>query len=347
MSFPDLQLVPDTYKGPGFFLPYVAEVTGVPDAGNNTFLLPFVDNDVPPSLIIPERLRIFVDPDPNRPAGGTSNPGVSDVRFVSLSADKRNLTLDFAQSGAGDVRIHVSLDHTIEGEGGNTPIVEIASPVGGGGPPPPTGIVVTLGAVGGTTFEIGDQSVNPAFNMSESGVTPPITVRTLADNDGNPTQNVLGLPNPLTMPFSYQKNPIGSTVQFTGAATDSAPSSDSDVVTFTWRPRVWYGLSVNPALTTEAQIEALANSALQSNKGLTYNVVGAANEYVYYAWPQVYGAFAPLDFQIGPFPGGFIDQLSGGTVNLTANTPGAPTNAYVLARSTNPLTGNFTVNVAP
>jgi hypothetical protein len=341
MSFPDLQLPTDEYStGPAMTL--TAEATGVPDNANNTFRIPFLNAGIDADLIVPGRLKIYWDADPTR-----ANPGVTDVRFVSISTDKQFLTLAFTQAGVGDCRVVVELMHSGSGHGADQPVLIGAGPVGGSGPAPPTGIQVALASVGATVLEIGAQSVNPTFNQTESNVTAPITVRTLADNDGNPAQNILGLPNPLTMPFSYQKNPIGSTVQFTGSATDSAPSSDSDQVNYTWLPRVWYGLSVNPGLTTEAQIEALANSALQSDKGLTYNVVGAVNEYVYYAWPQVYGAYAPLDFQIGPFPGGFIDQLSGGTVNLTANTPGAPTNAYVLARSTNPLTGSFTVTVQP
>ena len=59
MPFPDLQLVSDILKAPGETLPNVAEATGTPDAGNNTFLLPFVDAGVDPGLIDPSRLSVI------------------------------------------------------------------------------------------------------------------------------------------------------------------------------------------------------------------------------------------------------------------------------------------------
>lgn len=344
MSFPDLQPVPDQLKGGGVDFPYSAEATGIPSSGNNVINLPWVSMGIPLDVILNGVLRIWVDPDPARSAGGSVAPGVTDCRFVSLSPDKTQLTLDFAQSGVGVARVVAYLSHTIVGVGTITPMVTMSTPGVGAAP---GAISVSLAKVGALNYEIGAPATNPQFNMSEAGVTPPITVRTLSDDDGNPSQNVLGLPNPLTMPFTYNKSTILDDVIFTGAATDSAPSSSSAAVTLTWLPRIWYGLNPSPLVTTEAQIEALANSALQSDRGLTYNVVGAVNDYVYIAWPQVYGAFNPLAFSVGGFVGGFIDQLGGGTVNLTANTVGAPTNPYILARSTNPLTGNFNVVLAP
>jgi hypothetical protein len=135
VSFPDLQLVPDLLKNAGDCLPYSAEATGVPDNGPNTIGLPFVEGGVEPDLLLEGRLLIFVCPDPSRPAGGSAHPGVTDCRFVSLSPDKTEIVLDFAQSGTGDAHVCVQLLHTTEGVGCTEPIVLISAPEGGSSPP--------------------------------------------------------------------------------------------------------------------------------------------------------------------------------------------------------------------
>jgi hypothetical protein len=104
MPFPDLQLKSDPAKGPGGTQQLFAEGTGVPDNGNNTFLIPFVAAGVNPAEVDPEKMKIFVDPDPTR-----ANPGVTDARFVSLSPDRTQLTMSFVQSGAGDCTVVVQI----------------------------------------------------------------------------------------------------------------------------------------------------------------------------------------------------------------------------------------------
>lgn len=330
MPFPDLQLVADVLKGPGFFLPNVAESTGTPDAGNNTFALPFVDAGMDPALIDPSRLQFEVELDPNRSAGVPLNPGVTDMRFVSLAADKRSVTVDFAQSGIGLARVTCTVNHTIEGIGStSSPIIGISglATVGGGG----GSFSATLAALFATVLEIGAILLNPQFNASYVGVA---TSAALADDQGNGPVNVLGVPNPLTYPFAEQKNGINDAVVFTLAASDGVTPSNPQV-TALWQPRVYFGVDANPALATEADIEGLTSSALAPNKGRTF-VESPAGEYIYYAFPVAYPA-AALDFQIGPFPGGFIQTVA--SVPVTANTPGAPAFPYQIWRSTNLLTG--------
>ncbi len=329
--FPDLQLVPDVLKGPGEFLPYAAEATGVPVAGNNTFGIPFLDSGIPADQIEPGRLRITVELDPGRPAGGSLLAGVTDARWVSLSADKRSITMEFTQdTGTGNCRVTCELLHTIEGVGSdNTPVILLSGPTsagGGGG-----GFTATLAPLFATTLEIGAILNNPQFNAGYSpGGTE--TFAELQDDQGNAAEDILGVVNPVTYPFAEQQNGLNDAVVFTLSANDGV-DSDTDQVTATWRPRVYYGVDADPNLTTEADIEALANSSLQGTKALSF-LFTALNQYVYYAFPVAYTA-VPTDFQIGPFPGGMIQTVA--SVNVTAGTAGAPVFAYQIWRSTNAL----------
>jgi hypothetical protein len=202
---------------------------------------------------------------------------------------------------------------------------------GGGG-----GFSCGLAGLFSSPLEIGANLVNPTFNATYSpGGTE--TFAELSDDDGNPVQDVLGVGNPITRPYSYQKIGIGDAVNFTLSANDGT-NSDTDQASAIWYPRVYYGVDANPGLATEADIEGLSNSSLQGDKALSY-LFSATNEYVYYAFPVAYPA-APLDFQIGPFPGGFLQQVA--SVAVTAGTVGAPTINYQLWRSTNAL--NTTVS---
>lgn len=333
MPFPDLQLVGDVLKAPNASVPNAAEATGFPDDGNNTFLLPFVDAGVDPVLVTPGRLKIHWDPDPSRSAGGSSNPGVDDVRFVALSADKRFLTLNFSNpGGSGDARVNVQLDHTVVGVAAElTPLVLGSGGGTGGAAPPPSFSASLAGPTPSGPFEIGENLVNPTFNASYTPAGTE-TFAELEDDQGNPAQNVLSLPNPLIMPFTYQRVVIGDQVVWTLTANDGGPNV-TDQVSATWLPRVFWGVDASAALATEADIEGLANSALQSNKALNFTFT-AANEYVYFGFPVAFPAVA-TDFQIGPFPGGFIQQVA--SVAVTANTAGAPVLNYQLWRSTNAL----------
>jgi hypothetical protein len=209
------------------------------------------------------------------------------------------------------------------------PVINWGGPSGAG--VAPGGFTATLAALFATTQEIGAILNNPQFN---AGYSPAATeaFAELSDDDGNPTQDVLGVLNPITRPHSFSKSAIGAAVTFDLQANDGV-NSDGDSVVTTWQPRVYYGVDADPAIVTEAGVEALSESALQGDKALSYEF-GATNEYVYYAFPVAYPA-APLDFQIGPFPGGFILLVA--SVPVTANTPGAPVLNYQIWRSTNAL----------
>jgi hypothetical protein len=216
------------------------------------------------------------------------------------------------------------------------PIVRISGPVGGSGPPPP--FAATLVGLAPTPLEIGADLVNPTFNAFYAPGAP--TTADLTDSDGFPLQNVVASINPITRPNTYTHNPIGATAVFTLTADNGGPVSVSNV-TYTWLPRVFFGLSLNPGPFTEAEIEALAGSALASVYQRVFTVAPVA-QYVVYAFPAAFGNPGLLDWQIGPFPGGFIQAAD---VLVTANTPGAPANLYHVWRSFNLLTGTPNVTV--
>jgi hypothetical protein len=104
---------------------------------------------------------------------------------------------------------------------------------------------------------------------------------------------------------------------------------DADVAVATWFPGVYYGVDANPGLGTEADIEGLSNKNLQGDKALS-TTLAPVLQYIYYAFPTTFPANV-LDFQFGAFPGGFIQTVA--SVNVTANTPGAPVLTYQLWRS--------------
>jgi len=104
VAFPDLALRPYT-GAPGNVATHWAEAVGVPDNGNNTFLLPFVDEGIAANRIDENWLEIDVDP---------LGPSVTAVAegVPLLSADKRFMTLNFTQTGADTARVRVQLIKT-------------------------------------------------------------------------------------------------------------------------------------------------------------------------------------------------------------------------------------------
>lgn len=216
------------------------------------------------------------------------------------------------------------------------PIVVFTRPsLGGGGPPAVFSVQLTR--LFASPQEIGTALVNPQFNVTYN---PPATeVTSVLSNTFNGfTQNLIGLPNPIvygtTIGPGGSASTIGGTVTFTVNASDGVNNASSQQ-SVQFLPRVYFGVNANPALASEAEIEGLAvgpsgQDPLQSSRAGAF-MFSAVNQYVYYAFPSAYGPAGPLNFQIGPFPGGFTFL---GTVILTANTTGAPSNSYDIWRST-------------
>lgn len=188
---------------------------------------------------------------------------------------------------------------------------------------------------GGGTVEVGANVVNPSFTASYTG--GPATSASITDSDGNPA---LVLSSPFTAgTFSrtYNKTANNASVSFTLSANKGA-LNDTAQASYTWRPRCYYGVSNNASGNSEAFIEALASSQLQSSRNATLSVNPGGGEYIYYAYPTAYGA---ATFTVGGFEGGF--NLVSTTISVT-NANGV-TQDYTLYRSTNPSLGSTTVVV--
>ena len=104
MSFPDLQPRPDDRQGPSGASELWAEATGLPDNGNNTFMLPFIGLGVNPAAITEDWLNITIQP---------LGPSITGATFVSLSGDKQFMTLNFVQGGADQARVTVEVIHSL------------------------------------------------------------------------------------------------------------------------------------------------------------------------------------------------------------------------------------------
>jgi hypothetical protein len=187
---------------------------------------------------------------------------------------------------------------------------------------------------GSNPVEVGESVISPLFNAMYSNGTP--TFAELTDNDGNPAQNVLALPNPITRPHTYVETANNASVVFTLTANTGGPNKLS-TVPLVWSPRVYWGTGVAGG-STEAFIEALANNSLASSRARTFTVTPGATEKIYYAYPASYGAGT---FVIGGFEGGFLPST---TISVT-NAFGV-TQSYLLYESTLVGLGTTTVQVS-
>ena len=106
MPFPNLALRTDVNAPNGVSLHY-AEVTGVPDNGDNTFDLPFVGAGIDPTLIDVQGDWLEIDADPL----GPSVTGVTEGSPL-MNAARTQMTLNFDQSGADSCRVRVRLIHS-------------------------------------------------------------------------------------------------------------------------------------------------------------------------------------------------------------------------------------------
>lgn len=185
-------------------------------------------------------------------------------------------------------------------------------------------------------IEVSDTVATPAFTASY--VRTP-DVANLTDTEGTPIKDVSGSPTAFTSNGTFQKNAINATVTFTLSASETATGgSDTANRTLTWAPRTFWGPDVD-GLSTEADIEALPSSALDTNRARSFTVTANAGEHIYYAYPDAYGA---ATFTVGGFAGGFV--LVSSTISVT-NPFGFTTN-YRLYKSVAAGLGTTTVTVS-
>jgi hypothetical protein len=105
MPFPDLVLKSDPRWGGGRTSTIVAEATGVPDNGANTFALPFVAAGIDPSMVDEDWFENF--------CVQANGPDVTGARFTSISGDKTMITMDFDQAGADSATVRIELKHSV------------------------------------------------------------------------------------------------------------------------------------------------------------------------------------------------------------------------------------------
>lgn len=125
------------------------------------------------------------------------------------------------------------------------------------------------------------------------------------------------------------------TMTATLTATKGASSKQS-TFQVRWTRDVYYGVGV-AGLNSEASIEALAGTTLQTGRSRTITV-SPANQKVYYAYPKAYGT---ATFTLNGFPAAF-----GAPLELSVTNVNGVTSTYYVYESTNLLTGsnlNFVV----
>ena len=152
---------------------------------------------------------------------------------------------------------------------------------------------------GGFNLEVGSSLINPTVNATY--VRPP-AVAVLTDTDGHPSQNVHGVSNPITRPYTYTHSAVNASVTFTDTANETGGASKSGSTTFNWLPKAFWGVGL-PGQTSAAFIQGLAGSGLQSGRQTTFSTNAAAGQKIYYAYPSSFGA---ATFSVGGFAGGFL-----------------------------------------
>lgn len=107
MPFPDLTLRTDPSQRGGLATLW-ADALGVPDNGDNTFAIPFLDVLGSSAQLVEEMLIVVV-----RPLSSSST--VTFATFTPgsfLAVDKRSITINFEQSGSDQCEVIVGLLHT-------------------------------------------------------------------------------------------------------------------------------------------------------------------------------------------------------------------------------------------
>jgi len=185
-------------------------------------------------------------------------------------------------------------------------------------------------AGGGGDVEIGATRTTPAFTASYNRAP---TVATLSDDDGNPSQDVSGTPTAFSSGNSYARSAPNGSVAFTLDASD-AIGADSQGLSVFWRARRFVGWTADPGPYDEAKILALneLTNPLDANGlfDLTLNPDNApGGAYLVAAYHDTFNGAAPLDFEIGNFGNGDVQEVQTG---VTMTIPGGSA-LYSVARS--------------
>jgi hypothetical protein len=193
---------------------------------------------------------------------------------------------------------------------------------------------ITAFAASTAAVEVGAAVNTPAFTATHNR-TP--TALTLTNNDNAESKNVVGTPTTFTSSQNYTKTTNNASVTFTLTGSDGI-SGDVRATTIAWRPRLYWGIGATGG-NSEAFIEALASSALQSSRVGSFTVNATGSNKIYWAAPTSYGT---PTFTVGGFEGGFT--LVSSTISVT-NVNGVTQN-YQLWESDVAGLGSTTVVVS-
>jgi len=208
----------------------------------------------------------------------------------------------------------------------------------------PTDSVIPV-VIGGVTKKVTLANLlAPAFNITAFASTTPLvecgqsivlaftsaqnrtpTALTLTNNANAESKNVQATPTSFSATLAVQKNTPNQTVVATLTGGDGV-GTDAANATVTWGQKSFWGVSASP-VATEAFIEGLANSALDTDAARTFVQSPGGTQYICFAHPTRYGT--PTFLIGGVLPGGYVSL--GTTISVT-NAQGY-TEDYTLWRS--------------
>ncbi len=166
---------------------------------------------------------------------------------------------------------------------------------------------ITAFAAATSVLEVGATATTPSFTAAHNK-TP--TSLSLTNNDNGENKNVVSTPTGFTSSQSYTKTTNNAAVTFTLTGSDGV-DGDTRTTSISWRPRVYHGIGAAGG-NSEAFIEALASSALQSSRATSYTDNATGANHLYWAAPASYGT---PTFTVGGFEGGF--SLVSNTISVT------------------------------
>ncbi len=179
-------------------------------------------------------------------------------------------------------------------------------------------------------YECSESVATPAFIASYSA-TPAAAV--LTNNANAESLDVHTTPTSFSSAQTYSKTTPNQSVTWTLTTSNGTRTTSA-----TWGQKNFWGVSASPA-NTEAFIEALASSQLNTTRGAAFTVNATGANKIYFACPSRYGT---PTFTVGGFVGGFV--LRGGSISVT-NAQGFTEN-YDLWESVNAGLGSTNVTVS-
>lgn len=200
-------------------------------------------------------------------------------------------------------------------DSGGTGLIVSGSPAAGDVPTwsgssavwaPKSAYDITSFAHANTLYEVGTVLANPAFTAAHSQ-TPDTLL--LTNNQNVESKDVHATPTSFTSSQSYTFATPSYSVTWT--LTGTKITSDVATRTASAAQKSFWGISTTPA-NTEAFVEALASSALDTDAARSFTVNATSTNKIYFAHPTRYGT---PTFTVGGFEGGFT--LRSSTISVT------------------------------